>query len=356
MHLTDFKMKKLILFLAIIFIGIFAVANSIADEWTENSTNINEMTVFVDGIAAFHGYCIADENGVEDDENFICRTYQLSNPGIERNDRMAIKTIFKSGTYLSNIKIHAWINTPDKIEAYTEKFDAFENSTYARTLFLDIPYDIDAFDYYTLYVKIESKKKLGGIDEADIDLNVQRIANSIEILSADIYDAEGKSTSAFQPGDILYADVVIKNRGSHYAEDVYLKLNIGEIERTVYIGDLAPRDNSKEDTELVRVRMPLPDDYGRYTLKIEAYTNDNEIADKVTKIITTEKENTNVKDNKEDAEVNDDGDLYNILIILGIVFSIAIIILLVIALTKDTRKEKVEDKKGLDKFSLDSYY
>lgn len=347
--------KKIILFLAVILVGIFATANSIADEsseWTENSIDINEMTVFINGNAVWHGYCNLDNS---EDDKYICRTYQLSNPGIERNEVLTIKTIFKSNKNLSNIRIHAWLNTPEKIEDYTEKFDAFNDTTYVRSLSLRIPYNIDSYDLYTIYVKIETKNELKGVDEARIDANIQRIANNIEILSVNIYDEDGRNTLEFNPESTLYADVVLKNRGNHYAEDVYLKIKIGDDERTIYVGDLAPVDNSKEDTKLARIRIPLPDEAGIYTLKVDVYTANNEIAARETRIITIEKEKTKIKDKKDEKQdENEYLDLEDTLIILGIILSVIIIVLMVFLITRKSRT--FEKTKPAEKTSFDSYY
>jgi uncharacterized membrane protein len=101
-------------------------------------------------------------------------------------------------------------------------------------------------------------------------MNVQRASDLLEILSVDTY---GNS----QAGSTLYADVVVKNRGSDKAEDVYVSASIAELglTRTVYLGDLDEVDNDHEDTEKVTVALPLPSTakIGSYELKIKAYNS-----------------------------------------------------------------------------------
>ncbi|MCX8193842.1 MAG: hypothetical protein N3G19_00545, partial [Candidatus Pacearchaeota archaeon] len=229
-----------------------------------------------------------------------CYTYQYNTPALERNEQLSVKVVFKATRDLSNVKVHAWLNGyHEEIEARTGEFDVFRDNLYSKTLFLDVPHDIDARDLYTLYVKIEGKQEFSGVDEAKINMNIQRIANALDILSVDLYDHQnfykgvcGQCTSTFNAGGTLYADVVVKNRGNHKAEDVYVKVSIPEkgISRNVYVGDIEGYDGygKVEDTEKVTIALQLPEDEGSYTLEIEAYNA--EVQDKETREIVLEKQ------------------------------------------------------------------
>lgn len=277
------------------FFGLFFVlglaivlaltTNVLADQWYEPSVpNINEMSVYVDGSLAWNGYCYPDPNISID--RWICYTYQYAQPGLDRGNTVEVKTVFTSNTDLKEVSVHTWVSGySDDVEAETGKFDVFSGNTYSKTLELELPDDLDARDIYTLYVQIEQQHQLSGIDEAEIDTDVQRISNSIEILSADVY---GDNMGKFAPGNTVYADVIVKNRGNYRAEDLYVRASITElgISRTVYIGDLAPvDDDDDEDSQEATLSLQLPANTqpGTYLLQIEAYND--EVSDKTTRNI-----------------------------------------------------------------------
>lgn len=308
------KSKLGLFFVFALVLSILAVTTVLADTWKEYRVpDIKEMTVYANSNAVWHGFCypywwpIIDDPSESESEpsrprppHWRCYTYQYSTPALEREEQLSVKVVFKSEKDLSNVKVHVWLNGyREEIEARTGEFDVFKGNLYSKTLFLDIPHDIDARDLYTLYVKIESNHELTGIDEAKIDMNVQRIANILDILSIDLYDHQnvyksicGECTTTFNAGSTMYADVVIKNRGNHKAEDVYVKVSIPElgISRNVYVGDIEGYDGygKVEDTERVTVALNLPDKEGSYDLVIEAYNS--EITDKETRTIVLEKQ------------------------------------------------------------------
>lgn len=301
------KGKLFGLFLLALVASVLVLTSVMAESWQEKSTpDIKEMTVYVDGNVVWYGRCyqykwppyddaIIDEAEID---RFIsrwrCNTYQYNTPALERDSQLSVKVVFKAEKDLSNVKLHAWINGYRKeLEARTGEFDVFKGNLYSKTLFIDIPYDIDARDTYTLYVKLEGKKEFTGVDEAKINMNVQRIANILDILSVDLYDRN--RNNVFNAGSTIYADVVVKNRGNHKADDVYVKVSIKElgISRNVYLGDLEAYDNhyahNNDDTKRVTIALTLPTNTatGVYTLEIEAYNSD--LRDKETREIVIER-------------------------------------------------------------------
>ena len=307
------KMKnKIGLFFVLAIVGILGLlvsgATAVADTWTEPSLpNIAQMTIYVNGNVAWYGYCepysgpipsSEEEMQVEYFGDYDCYTYQVNTPALERGENLDVKVLFKANKNLDEVKVHAWINGyREEIEDKTGEFDIFKHNLYSKTLFLSIPEDIDAKDTYTLHVKIESKTELSGVDEAKIETFVQRSSNLLEILSIDLYDHNnfykgvcGECSVTFEAGTILYADVVVKNRGNHVAEDIYVKLSIPDlcIERTVYLGDLGTHDNKYLDTEKITIALQLPEKEGTYELVIEAFNS--ELGTKETRNIILESE------------------------------------------------------------------
>lgn len=301
------KGKLFGLFFLALVASVLASAFALAENWQETSMpDINEMTVYVDSNVAWHGYCY--QHGWDPAEDptgawrpwpphWDCYTYQYNTPALERGSQLSVKAVFKSNKDLSNVKVHVWLNGyREELEARTSEFDVFKGNMYSKTLFIDVPFDIDARDTYTLYVKLEKNAELTGVDEAKVTMNVQRIANVLDILSVELYDHN--RDNIFNAGSTVYADVVVKNRGNHVADDVYVKVSIKElgISRNVYLGDLEGYDNhyahNNDDTAKVTVALPLPKgiETGSYTLEIEAYNS--EINDQETRTITVEKQLT----------------------------------------------------------------
>lgn len=300
------KGKLFGLFFLALIASVLAITGALAANWQESSTpDINEMTVYVDSNVAWHGYCFQhgwdpaeDPTGARPwPAHWDCYTYQYNTPALERGSQLSVKAVFKSNKDLSNVKVHVWLNGyREELEARTGEFDVFKGNMYSKTLFIDVPSDIDARDAYTLYVKLEKNTELTGVDEAKIDMNVQRVANILSILSADLYDSD--KDNIFNAGSTLYADVVVKNMGNHVADDVYVKISIKElgISRNVYLGDLEGYDNhypnDNEDARKVTIALKLPSGIatGSYIVEIETYNS--ELSEKVTRTITVEKQLT----------------------------------------------------------------
>lgn len=283
------KMKNMGLFFVLALVGVFlAISGTVADEWNqETMPDIQEMTVYVNSNIVWYGYCWPEPPYWEEhsniDSGYTCYAWQIATPALERGEQVSVKVAFKANRDLDEVRVRAWINGYRKeIEDKTGEFDVFRGNLYSKTLFLEIPYDIDAKDRYTLHVKIEGKKEFTGVDEAKIETDVQRSANLLEILSVDLYDHDnfyqgvcGECSVTFEAGTTLYADIVVKNRGNHVAEDIYVKLSIPElcIERTAYLGDLGSHDNKYQDAGKVTIALPLPEDGGTYELVIEAFNS-----------------------------------------------------------------------------------
>ncbi len=307
------KMKnKFGLFFVFAFVAVLALLSGfsgvMADEWNQEIVpDIQEMTVYVNSNVVWYGYCwpqpqppVGGEYPVLDG-GYNCYTWQIATPALERGEQMSVKVVFKANRNIQDeVKVHAWINGyRENIEDKTGEFDVFKGNLYSKTLFLEIPYDIDARDQYTLHVKIETKEELSGTDEARIDTDVQRVSNLLEILSVDLYDHNnfykgvcGECSVTFEAGTTLYTDIVVKNRGNHVAEDVYVKLSIPQlcIERTIYIGDIGSYDGKYEDAEKATVSLTLPEDEGTYELVIEVFNSELETRETRTIVLVSEAE------------------------------------------------------------------
>lgn len=306
---SKFALAFILVFVAVFSISLFS--NARADDWYEyNLPDINEMTVYVNGEMVWYGYCYYDPLNLTD--RWKCVTSQHATPALEREETAEVKVTFIANDDFEETKVKVWVGGYyDDIEAETPLFDVFAGNTYTKTLDLYVPKDIDARDTYTLHVDIQQKHDLSGTGEADIETEIQRIANWIEIMSVKLYDSGhyygycGECTMTFEAGTTIYADIVVKNRGNHEAEDVYVHVSINDLclERTVYLGDLGASDDDDEDAKSVTIALMIPLDAfaGTYTLEVKAYND--EVSDVEFRNIQIEGPGKKEKEEEKEGEV-----------------------------------------------------
>lgn len=267
--------KKFVLSFFLALTVLTAVSFAFADTWTESSTpDIKEMEIYVNNAFVWYGVC--EYNSVT--LVWDCAADQITTPAFERGEEVEVRTVFVAGNESNDVRVKAEITGYDEdIEARTSFFDVIADNSYTRNLVLDIPSNIDE-DSYTLHVTISGKSDFSGIGEAEIDMNVQRVTDLLEIMSVDTY-------GNFEAGNTLYADVVVKNRGSDKAEDIYVSASIAELglARTIYLGDLDEVDDDHEDTEKVTIALALPSTAasGSYKLDVKAYNSKTSAEDVV---------------------------------------------------------------------------
>lgn len=281
MNAKFFGILATMVFLAV---SLFAMSAVSAETWHEDNVDINTLRVYVDGNLVWSGRCYTSISP----SYYNCITSQTATPALIRGETLPVKVVFTSNKDLGNIKLRIHINSyRNELVDKTVEFDVFKDNQYSKELFIKLPEDMDARDIYTLYVKLESRKELTGVDEARIDTAIQRVANQLDVLGVELL-----SNTVYRPGNNIYADVVVKNTGNHDVDDVFVKLSIKELglSRTVYLGDLVPTDCSrcsKEDTQRISVVLSLPTDkIGTYILEAEAYNS--ELSAKAVKTIVVQ--------------------------------------------------------------------
>lgn len=201
---------------------------------------------------------------------------------IERGDMLNVKVLFKvSDTSESGeVKVKAWIDGyRESIEAESARFDVFAGRLYSKTLLLDLPADMENGEY-TLHVMITGKTSVLGDNYKKITLAIQRPNYELELLSIDV-----ALPAVVKAGEQVVSQIVVKNRGSHKIEDIFVSAKIEElgIAKRIYIGDLYPNDytdNTERDTKVLNVLFQIPKDTksGTYTLKVKA-ENENAVAE-----------------------------------------------------------------------------
>jgi uncharacterized membrane protein len=192
-------------------------------------------------------------------------------------ETLDMRLTFTAVTDEKDVRVKTWIEGyRDEIEAETERFDVYENRTYTKTLSLNLPLDLEIEEDYKLIIRVASKNKE---DQERVQLTIQRPSYELEILSVDYV----KQVDA---GDSLQMNVVVKNRGSHEIEDIYVKARISElsIEKRVYAGDLAPEDceGNCDDEDAVEktIILSIPEGTasGEYEIEVKAYNDDTTVS------------------------------------------------------------------------------
>lgn len=168
------------------------------------------------------------------------------------------------GSVVDNVRVKAWVGGYEYGEV-AEKSNAFKiepSGTYKKSLFVEIPNDIDAdnngnSEGYTLHVEVYDKNyserteyKLK-IDEKRHDLRVQ-----------DIIFNPSRSVDA---GERLFMTVRVENMGDKREEDVQVKISIPElgVEARDYIDKLTPeqqqeKNDDVENTNEIVLMLPIP--------------------------------------------------------------------------------------------------
>lgn len=191
--------------------------------------------------------------------------------------QVPVRVEFKSNIDAENVRIRSWVSG-DRENAYlSERFRVIAGNVYSRTALLNMPSDIDddrLDEPFTLNVVIESKNE-GELASKTVNLVVERESYVLEILDVDMEDS-------VKAGETLFLDVVLKNRGSQFAEDAFVRASIPSlgIEDRAYFGDLSAIDQSHPDKEntverRLFLRIPSNAPIGLHVIEVEAFNPDS---------------------------------------------------------------------------------
>ncbi len=186
---------------------------------------------------------------------------------------LPVRVIFDATEDASDVRIKAWISGDRELAVSTERFNVLSGNTYSRLLSVEVPFDIDPSEDFSLFVSVEDKREEA--DRFTVDLEVQRESFTLDILSIDM-------DSKVKAGENLAIDVVVKNRGFEEAEDTFVSAKIPAlgIERSVFFGDLSAVDESDPDKfdsaeRTLFLRIPVSAPVGIYDIEIKAFNDDS---------------------------------------------------------------------------------
>ena len=306
---------KKISFFAVFLVAVIALAafGALADP-----VDIEELTVTVNEIEAYHAEWDESIPGINS------TTFkQVDNIALTRGDRVPVKVQFTVGDTeeLGNVRVRVAIfGYRYDITDTSERFHAYPGKTYVKTLYLDLPEDMDTDNDhkdYSLYVGITDSTTLSGIIGADIPVDVQRESFKLDALNVEVGRINGcclpvaltgepgicgECYESVSAGEKIAIDVVVKNMGQDEQEDVWVEASIPGLctSRKVYVGDIYSHDGwdyedypdiGYSDVAEATIYLSLPADMkaGAYDLVIRAWSDDSEV-ESTEKITVTEAE------------------------------------------------------------------
>lgn len=274
------KMRnKLWFVLAFVFlIALTAVMTTLntpvvkADSWNATQVDIKDMSVYVKGELFWQGICTPSDDG-----NWTCETASWvgNMPSIEACENVDVQVAITGAgndteLVANNADIRTWFRVNgETIEAQTGQFDIYGNNRYIRTMYLKMPCNVKEIKIYTMHVEVEADENLKGITEADVNFDLQRLANDLSIKSIDV------TTPCVTTCSTVYANVVVKNVGNHELNDVYVRATIKElgVSGQKYIDLLVPykeEDESISQEVQIAIQLPANVQPGTYTLQVTA--------------------------------------------------------------------------------------
>ena len=187
---------------------------------------------------------------------------------------LPVRVIFLSYINESDVRVKAWVSGEQEYAVSTERFDMIADKVYSKLVSVQVPSNVDPSEDLKLEVLVESRNG-GEIAKGTISLSVQRESYEVEILDVNM-------ASEVKTGTSLPIDLVLKNRGYHFAEDTFVKVKIPAlgIEQKAYFGDLSPVDQSnpdKEDAAEKRIVLSIPSNAptGLYLVELTVYNADS---------------------------------------------------------------------------------
>ena len=204
--------------------------------------------------------------------------------GTFTGDNLPVRVTFTANANANDTRIKVWLSGEKDNAVSSDRFDTVSGSTYSRLVSVNVPsYITDLTEPMKLEVSIENRES-GVTDQAEISLTAQRESYVLTVLDANL------ATKA-SAGDAMPVDIVLKNTGSHLAEDTFVTVRIPAlgVEQRAYFGDLSATDQSNPDmSDAVERRMlvnvPKTAPAGVYTVEVEAYNADSDA--KVTKKVS----------------------------------------------------------------------
>ncbi|MBM3232721.1 hypothetical protein FJZ18_00960 [Candidatus Pacearchaeota archaeon] len=230
------------------------------------------LIVMASGVNAFAQISSIEVNNAE------AVVFGQINVAATAGESLPVRVLFVARQNASDVRIKAELSSRGKdYSTETERFDVIAGGIYSKTLKVQMPLNLNPSEKLHLNVEIKNSA-FGTADQKTIPINAQRESYQLEILDAEM-------DTKVNAGAVLPITVVIKNRGSHFAEDTFVTVRIPAlgIQERAYFGDLSARDQAEPDKEdaverMLSVRIPDNAKAGIYAVEIEATNDDSTVA------------------------------------------------------------------------------
>ncbi len=199
-------------------------------------------------------------------------------------ETLPIVVVFTAFVDASDVRIEAELQgTKLDIEADAFVGDIEQGKRYIKSLSLRVPYELkdEVNDDISLLIKIWNGDYK--TEHPEIVLRIQRPSYEVGVMSVTV-DQE------VDAGAIFPIDVVLKNIGYNYLDDLYVTVTISalEVEKSTYIGDLDATEDKEDEDDTLRARIYLKIPYdapaGVYALEVEV-RNDDLVESEVVQVI-----------------------------------------------------------------------
>lgn len=156
----------------------------------------------------------------------------LDTPLVEKGRPLNIIAEIHGIKDVYDVRFKAWIDGyVDEIRAVSSLFDIQAESTYYKTLTLDLPSDMAAPEYYTLHLELSDKDNSNELDYVLLVEEIQHLLTIVDVMT---------SATELKPGDYFYTTVRVKNIGAQLERDIKFIVSVSAwgISQRTYIDEL----------------------------------------------------------------------------------------------------------------------
>src|SRR3989344_7716051 len=195
---------------------------------------------------------------------------------VERGAQVPVEVLVRGTGNKDNVKVKAEIDGYEhgSISDSTDVFEVESGVTYKKTVYLDVPEDIDASETYTLTVRVSDKTDSV---ENQYDVRVKESRHDISI-----QDVIFRPSSSVEADSALFTSVRLENLGYKKEEDIKVTLTIPDlgVSTSDYLAELitqnqesdnkgANRDDESSGQVELFLRIPENAVTGDYEVEIE---------------------------------------------------------------------------------------
>ncbi|MDO8556096.1 MAG: hypothetical protein Q7R96_02900 [Nanoarchaeota archaeon] len=199
---------------------------------------------------------------------------------IERDEQLTVEVELTCQTASNDARVRAEINGYEfgNVEDLSSIFECNPNQTYKKVMNVQVPYDLDASQAYTLRVEVFDQKDQ---TEQSINLFIEEQRNNIGV-----FDVITNPSANVKAGTPVFVTVRVENLGQRKQDNVKITASIPELGATAtgYLNDdlITEQQESsqtfnddEEQSQSITLMLRIPDDAatGNYNINVVAEFN-----------------------------------------------------------------------------------